>query len=379
MYFIFQYDYVNLEYLDLKKKNLTNKGLKALQNKSLKNVKYLDISNNNITDEGLKHLNELNGLNELILLNMNKLSDDYFLSLQSHDFNYSISHISCDKTKLTLKRVSTSFNYFHLPNLTTLKIVDNTINIHLILKELFQLDKICSKIEILDLSNSGLNDNGMLRLTKNISFFKNIESIILENSKITDYSKKYFEQLEKQNIKIVLNMNKLKPKTQKLCYRIVLGGSTISGKTTYINTFIQKSFYDMTISTIGSDKYDFRYPKYEDKKCIVWDTARWNGRFYGTIKRYLYSADGVILLFDLSDKNDFDELPYCVEFISDYYELEEFPVLLIGNKSDKEKNAKKEEIDKFLDKNKFIGYFEVSCKNNSNVQESMNFIFDYIY
>ena len=65
--------------------------------------------------------------------------------------------------------------------------------------------------------------------------------------------------------------------------------------------------------------------------------------------------------------------------ISDYYELEEFPVLLIGNKSDKEKNAKKEEIDKFLDKNKFIGYFEVSCKNNSNVQESMNFIFDYIY
>ena len=379
MYFIFQYDYVNLEYLDLKKKNLTNKGLKALQNKSLKNVKYLDISNNNITDEGLKHLNELNGLNELILLNMNKLSDDYFLSLQSHDFNYSISHISCDKTKLTLKRVSMSFNYFHLPNLTTLKIVDNTINIHLILKELFQLDKICSKIEILDLSNSGLNDNGMLRLAKNISFFKNIESIILENSKITDYSKKYFEQLEKQNIKIALNMNKLKPKTQKLCYRIVLGGSTISGKTTYINTFIQKSFYDMTISTIGSDKYDFRYPKYEDKKCIVWDTARWNGRFYGTIKRYLCSAGGVILLFDLSDKNDFNELPYCVEFISDYYELEEFTVLLIGNKSDKEKNAKKEEIDKFLYKNKFIGYFEVSCKNNSNVQESMNFIFDYIY
>ena len=105
---------------------------------------------------------------------MNILSDDYFLSLQSNDFNYSISHISCDKTKLTLKRVSTSFNYFHLPNLTTLKIVDNTINIHLILKELFQLDKICSKIEILDLSNSGLNDNGMLRLTKNTFPFSKI-------------------------------------------------------------------------------------------------------------------------------------------------------------------------------------------------------------
>ena len=68
-----------------------------------------------------------------------------------------------------------------------------------------------------------------------------------------------------------------------------------------------------------------------------------------------------------------------LEKITDYYELEEFPVLLIGNKSDLEKDIQKEEIDKFLDKNEFIGYFEVSCKNNYNIQDSMNFIFDYIY
>ena len=68
-----------------------------------------------------------------------------------------------------------------------------------------------------------------------------------------------------------------------------------------------------------------------------------------------------------------------LEKITDYYELEEFPVLLIGNKADLEKDIQKEEIDKFLDKNKFIGYFEVSCKNNYNIQDSMNFIFDYIY
>ena len=142
-----------------------------------------------------------------------------------------------------------------------------------------------------------------------------------------------------------------------------------------------RSFCESTDSTISfdNDKYEFKNPKYEDKKCLVWDTANWNGRFGCLIRKFLYSADGVILLFDLSNKEDFDELPNCLEMITDYYELEEFPVLLIGNKSDLEKDIQKEEIDKFLDKNKFIGYFEVSCKYNYNIQDSMNFIFDYIY
>ena len=40
-------------------------------------------------------------------------------------------------------------------------------------------------------------------------------------------------------------------------------------------------------------------------------------------------------------------MPNCLEMTTDYYELEEFPVLLIGNKADLEINVQKEEIDKF--------------------------------
>ena len=379
MDFIFQYDYANLENLDLKKKNLTNKGLKALENESLNHVKYLDISSNNITNYGLTYLNKLYGINELVLLNMDKLSDNYFLPLQSNIFVNSIKTFSCDKSKLTIRSINTNFNNFNLPNLTSLKIEDNTINIHLTLKILFQLDKICPKIKILDLSNSGLTDNGMLRLRKNISVLKNIESINIENCNITDYSKKYIEQIEKQNIKIIWSKKNLKTKNQKLCYRIILGGSIRPGKTNFIETFMGRSFCESPFSTITTEKYLFKNPKYEDKKCLVWDTANWNGRFGCLIRKFLYSADGVILLFDLSNKEDFDELPNCLEMITDYYDLEEFPVLLIGNKADLEIKVQKEEIDKLLKKNKFIGYFEVSCKYNSKVKESMNFIFDYIY
>ena len=379
MHFIFQYNYINLEYLDLQKKNLTNKGIKALQNKSLTNLKYLNISNNNITDGGLKYLSQLNNLEEFILLNMNNLSDDYFLSLQGNISFDKMKRFNCDKKKLTLKYAYDSYNDFNLPNLTLINIVGKSIEVHRTLKEVIRLDKICSKIKELDLSNTGLNDNGMFRLTKNIKTFKVIGIINLEGTNLTTYSKKYFELLEKQKIKIILNKDGLKPRIQKKIYKILLGGSTISGKTTYINSYLQKSFCESTLSSIGLDKIDLRHPKIESKKFTIFDTCRWNGRFDSFIQRYLYTADGVILLFDLSKKDDFDQLPYCLSLITDFYELEEFPVLLVGNKADLEKKVGDEDINQFVEKNKFIRYFEVSSKTLTNLDESINFMLEYIY
>ena len=165
---------------------------------------------------------------------MNKLSDDYFLSLQSLGLN----NLKCDKNKLTLKNVDSNYNNFSLPNLTCLKLTCVTTRIHKDLKDLFQLDNICSRITDLDLSNTGITDNGMLRLTKNISVFKKLEHINLENTQLTTESQKYLEQIKKLNIKITLD--KLKTKYQKKEYKICLGGSTISGKTTFIDTYINK-------------------------------------------------------------------------------------------------------------------------------------------
>ena len=65
--------------------------------------------------------------------------------------------------------------------------------------------------------------------------------------------------------------------------------------------------------------------------------------------------------------------------LTDYFELEEFPILLIGNKADLGKQVKQEEIDELLAKEKFIGYFEVSSKTLTNVEESKDFMLHYIY
>ena len=65
--------------------------------------------------------------------------------------------------------------------------------------------------------------------------------------------------------------------------------------------------------------------------------------------------------------------------INKFHKLEEFPVLLIGNKADLEINVDKTEIKEFIKERKFIHYFEVSCKNHINVEESVNFMVNYIF
>jgi len=54
--------------------------------------------------------------------------------------------------------------------------------------------------------------------------------------------------------------------------------------------------------------------------------------FDSTIKYHLRYNDGVLLLFDISSRDDFNGLNYCLSLITDYLELEDFPVLLIAKK-----------------------------------------------
>ena len=86
--FIFKYNFINLEYLNLENNNLTSEGIKVLQNNLLINIKYLNLSNNSFDDKGLTYLNYLSNLKELIILNIQNLSDDYFSSLQSNTLNF---------------------------------------------------------------------------------------------------------------------------------------------------------------------------------------------------------------------------------------------------------------------------------------------------
>ena len=165
--------------------------------------------------------------------------------------------------------------------------------------------------------------------------------------------------------------------THKNKYIIVLGGSTIAGKTAYFNSYLTKQFSQDMLSTIGCEKCLIK--KIKTTEINLWDTARWGGRFDGSVNIYIKNADGIILMFDLSSERDFYNLPQFLNMITEYHELKKIPILLIGNKSDLDIKVDEKEIEKFLDKENFIGYFEVSCKNYKNVEESVDFMVNYIY
>ena len=156
---------------------------------------------------------------------MIKLSNNYFLSLQEKFIDFILKNLHCGKKKLTIKKFNENLDKLNLPNLTTLKICDESKTLfpfetHLIVKKLFTFNKLCSKIKELDLSQTGLNDNGLFRLTKNISAFKNIQIINLKDCNITTYSEKYITQLKKRKIKIISSELK---QMKKESYGIILG------------------------------------------------------------------------------------------------------------------------------------------------------------
>ena len=141
-----------------------------------------------------------------------------------------------------------------------------------------------------------------------------------------------------------------KPKNQ---FQIFLGGSTYSGKTTYLNTYFGIEFSNETTSSLGFEKRLIK--EINKNKYYLWDTSRWCETFYGIIIRQIKNkADGVILMFDLSYRKDFDDLPSLLNLITECDELKNLPVLLIGNKSDLDIKVDENEIKKFLDKNNFI-------------------------
>ena len=162
---------------------------------------------------------------------------------------------------------------------------------------------------------------------------------------------------------------------------LILIGDTNVGKTCFFTRFNKNIFPDSFLSTIGMDKY-IKFFKYKDEqyKIIIWDTAG-QDRFKSLPKKYYQNADGILIFFDVSSKESFNDVALWMNEINNntgFGDLEEkkaekvdnkILVYLIGNKIDLlNRKVSKEEAE---EKATFYGikYFEISCKLNMNLAE----------
>jgi small GTP-binding protein len=152
---------------------------------------------------------------------------------------------------------------------------------------------------------------------------------------------------------------------------LVLIGDKAVGKTCLLNRYFKNRF-SPTVSTIGIDK-DIKFVKLgeEEYKLTVWDTVG-QERFRALPRKYYQNADGVLLLFDVTDEETFMHVNDWIKDVKDNSGKESDVVIyILGNKIDMpERVITKEKAEEFA-KSLGLKYFEISCKINMNIPEIM--------
>lgn len=157
----------------------------------------------------------------------------------------------------------------------------------------------------------------------------------------------------------------------EICFKVFVLGDSRVGKTCFIQRLCSNVFKD-NISTIGCDmlRKELELNDGSQVNIDVWDTAG-QERFRSITKSMIKNADGIIVMYDITDKQSFDNV---TQWVTDIKSIISSTVvtLLVGNKCDlgeqrevltDEGKKKGEELN--------ITFIETSSKKNINIEQSM--------
>ncbi|KAJ8302245.1 hypothetical protein KUTeg_021232 [Tegillarca granosa] len=158
---------------------------------------------------------------------------------------------------------------------------------------------------------------------------------------------------------------------------IILGDSGV-GKTSLINQYVNRQFYNEYKATIGADFLTKEV--IVDNKLVtlqIWDTAG-QERFASLGVAYYRGADCCVLVYDVTKPTTRDSLDkWRNDFLEHANPLhhDKFPFIVIGNKTDLQKNAENNAIAQSWCNGKGnVSYFETSAKNGNSVEEAFDTI-----
>ncbi|KAK1356451.1 GTP-binding protein YPTM2 [Heracleum sosnowskyi] len=153
-------------------------------------------------------------------------------------------------------------------------------------------------------------------------------------------------------------------------FKLLLIGDSGVGKSCLLLRFADDSYLDSYISTIGVD-FKIRTVEQDGKtiKLQIWDTAG-QERFRTITSSYYRGAHGIIVVYDVTDQESFNNVKQWLSEI-DRYASESVNKLLVGNKCDltSQKVVSTETAQAFADE---IGipFMETSAKSATNVEQA---------
>ena len=167
--------------------------------------------------------------------------------------------------------------------------------------------------------------------------------------------------------------------------KILLVGNSNSGKSSILLRYTENTFTDESITTIGVD-FKLKMVQYQDPneptltasiktppspesqityKLCCFDTAG-QERFSKLTSSYYRNAQGVLLVFDLSNRETFTSLNKWHQELQAY--CPNAPIVVVGNKSDQPRQTTRAEALKYAE-SIHAKYVEVSAKSNLNINE----------
>ena len=156
---------------------------------------------------------------------------------------------------------------------------------------------------------------------------------------------------------------------------LILGESSV-GKTSIIEKYVNNTFNENYLVTIGMD---IRYKRIEINNCdiniVINDTAG-QERFRSMTKMVYKGADGILLGFDLTNKETFNKVNYWIGQIEDN-KNKDYPISLVlfGNKCDKKEQIVVNDDDiESLKRQYNLEFFATSAKDGTNVQEAFEYL-----
>jgi len=148
-------------------------------------------------------------------------------------------------------------------------------------------------------------------------------------------------------------------------------GDSEVGKTSLLYRYQENKFSKNHLATVGID-YFTKDEHINEKKIRIkiWDTAG-QERYKSLTYAFSRNANGIILVFDVSKKETFENLKFWIASVnSNLGERNELKKIIIGNKIDQERNMLKEEAEAFAAENGFL-YFETSAKENIGISDAI--------
>ena len=155
-----------------------------------------------------------------------------------------------------------------------------------------------------------------------------------------------------------------------MTFKILTIGESGVGKTCVLRRFVENKFLKNHLATIGIDfKTKTLNINNQEVKLKIWDTAG-QERFRNITTQYYKGADGIVLVYDVTDESSYEKIRDWMEQILSNTQQEEIGLVLLGNKCDMEPRVVTEDMGKKMAEELKISYYETSALTGQGIKEA---------